>query len=312
MIGAMTAAPDRWRWARRAAPWAIAAVTVAALLVQYPIDRIAAELGRGDALALVLPAAGALAVMWFVVTLADAVVLIPAAGPIRYVDLLRAKAGVTVLNALGTAVNYGGLAVWVQRRFRCPPAAAAGTVLLITLSDLAAVAALASLAVALGGDALPPAAREQVGALAPAVAATALVLLALRPRVARPLWTAWAAVPRAARLAGVALRCVNLAILVAATTLAARGFGLAVPAGAMAIYVPILLVIGALPVNVAGFGPVQAAWVALLAPWADGAQVLAFQFLWHLVLLVALVVRGAPFLRGAVADVTRSSRGSSP
>ena len=49
----------------------------------------------------------------------------------------------------------------------------------------------------------------------------------------------------------------------------------------------------------------QAAWLLLFDPWASGPQILAFQFLWHMILVVGLFLRGAPFIRSVIADIAR-------
>jgi glycosyltransferase 2 family protein len=295
----------RWRWVRRLAPWVITATVVTAILIRYPLARIVEEVQRGELLAMAPVALVAIGTMWFVITAADHLVLAPLTGPLRYRDLLAGKAGVSVLNGLGLAFNFGGYAVWIRRRFGVAPGAAAGTVLLLALADLAAVALLASATLWLAGD---PAGlgRSRLAMIALGVAALALAVLMWQPRPGRhTLLEPWRAVSRTRRLASVLVRCGNISILVLATSAAARAFGLPLPLAAMVTYLPILLVIGALPINVAGFGPIQAAWLAAFTPWASGPQILAFQFLWQLALLGALLVRGAPFLRRVVADVAR-------
>jgi hypothetical protein len=112
-------------------------------------------------------------------------------------------------------------------------------------------------------------------------------------------------VPRLYRLYSLAARCGTISVLIIATWVAGRAFGLPVPLKAWASFLPVLLVIGAMPINVGGFGPVQAAWLMLFGPWASGPAILAFQFLWHLALITALFLRGAPFLRDVVADVAK-------
>ncbi len=87
-----------------------------------------------------------------------------------------------------------------------------------------------------------------------------------------------------------------------ATWGATRAFGLEVPLLVMAVHVPIITLVGALPVNVGGFGAVTAVWL-LLTPWAPGEQLLAFQFLWNLMVAAAVVLRGLPFIRGVVREV---------
>lgn len=295
-----------WRWLRRAAPWGIAGASVAALLYQYPIRRIVDEIERGDTLAMVPAAVLAIAALWLTATAGDRLLLQPVVGAIRWRDLLRGKAGVSVLNALGLAVTFGGYGVWIQRRFGCAPGAAAGLVLMIALGDLAAVALLVASSV-LVADTVPAATRDELRVAAPLVLAVVGAVLLVRPRAtSRPLLTAWREVPRLHRVASVGVRCGNVAILIVGTWAAARGFGIPLPLGAVAAFLPLLLVVGALPINIAGIGPVQAAWVVLFADWAPAPQILAFQFLWHLVMLAAILARGAPFLRAAVDDVARA------
>lgn len=291
------------RWIRRLAPWVIAGVTLAAILWKYPLERIAEEVGRGDALSMIPAALGAIFTLWFTSTTSDFLVLRSVVPDLRYVDMLKGKAGVSVLNALGMALNYGGHALWIHRRFGARPAAAAGVVLHITLGDLVAVSIWATAAIWLGGD-LPAATRDQLGVIVPIVLAIALTALMLKPRSERPILTPWRALPWRWRLAIVAVRCCTISVLIVATWAGANGFGIDLPFTAVATYLPILLTVAALPINVAGMGPIQAAWLAAFSGYADGATILAFQFLWHAMMLGGLLLRGAPFLRGVVADVT--------
>lgn len=302
----MSDAPiDRWRWVRRTAPWVITAGVVAAILVQYPVARIVDEMRGGDTLAMVPVALAGVAVLWLTGTTSDWLLVGPVVGGVRWLALLKAKGAISVLNAFGLAFNFGGYAVWIQRRFGARAGAAAGTVAMIALLDLATVATIASAALWI---AAPPAGVADARALAiatTAIAAVALVAgVAVRPRqVPRSFGAPWRDVPRARRALSLACRAGTITVLIVSTWAAARAFGLAVPLAAVASYLPILLAIGALPINVGGFGPVQAAWLTLFSPWASGERILAFQFLWHLAMLGALVIRGAPFLRGVIDDI---------
>lgn len=296
--------PDRWRWAKRAAPWLVAAVAVAAILYQYPLAKILDEMERGDTVAMIPVAIGAVLMVWMTATTSDYCVLPPVLEPMRFGYLVRAKAGVSVLNALGTAANYGGYAVWIQRRFRCPARVAVGTVLFIAVSDLCAVSILASLGMWLGSGAIPGTAESRLDVIVPIVAAIAFALVLARPGGDRPALAPWQRIPRTIRLLGLLARLGNISVLILATWAAARAFGMPIPFIVVATHLPILLVIGAMPINVGGFGPIQAAWIAFFSPWAPGAQVLAFHFLWHALIFIAVLLRGAPFLRDVVADVT--------
>ncbi len=290
----------------------ITGVVVTAILVKYPIGRIVAEMQRGNALAMVPVALATTLAIWFTATTGDFVLLRPLAPrPPRYRYLLKSKAGLSMLNALGMALNYGGFALWIHRVCGCGWRASGGAVLMITLGDLVAVSFIGTAAVLLGGDGLPADTRAQLELVAPIVAGVSALLLFV-PGTARPgraVFEPWRRVPRLNRLVSVMSRCGTIGMIILATWLASRAFGLPVPLQAWASFLPVLLVIGALPVNVGGMGPVQAAWLLLFAPWASGPKILAFQFLWHLCLVVGLFLRGAPFIRRVIADIARGQGG---
>lgn len=282
----------------------IAGLTVAAILWKYPIGRITEEMRRGDARALLPAAFGALGVIWLTSSTSDYLVFRSIIPDLKFWPLMRGKAGVSILNALGPALNYGGHALWIHRRFGARPAAAAGALMYIGLGDLVAVMAWVTAAIWLGTD-VPAATRDGLGIGAPIVLVVALVLHMWPLRSERPILTPWRGLAIATRLAILGVRCTTIAIIVTGTWIAANGFGIPIPFGAAATWVPILLVVAAMPVNIAGLGPVQVAWLAVFAPWAAPTQILAFQFLWHASMLAALLVRGGPFLRAVVADITR-------
>ncbi len=306
----------RWRWVRRLGPWVITAAVVTAILVKYPIGRIVDEMQKGNVWGMVPVALVASIGLWFTATTGDYFILRPMAPGLRYPFLLRSKAGMSVLNALGLALNYGGFALWIHRVLGVGWRASGGTVLMITLGDLTAVSAVALVSLTIGGDALPGETQDRLRWAAPTMFVVAgLFLIAPRPTGRkRAVLAPWQLVPRLNRPLSVLCRACTIVILIFATGGGARAFGLPVPLRAWATFLPVLLVIGALPVNVGGMGPVQAAWLVLFAPWASGPQILAFQFLWHLILVSALFVRGAPFLRGVIADVARGQgrTGSAP
>ena len=83
-------------------------------------------------------------------------------------------------------------------------------------------------------------------------------------------------------------------------------FGLTIAAWAFVTYLPLALLIGALPINVAGFGAVQTVWVFFFCEWESGARILAFNFLWTFLAALAVIVRGLPFVRGVVREVERA------
>lgn len=302
------------RWVRRLAPWAITAAVVTAILVKYPISRIVEEMDRGNAWRMAPVAMIATLLIWFTATASDYLLLRPQVPGLTFVRLMRGKAGVSVLNALGMALNYGGFALWLRRALGLRWLAAVGTVLMITIGDLTGVAVVAIAALTLGGDALPADMHDQLWRVAPIVGVVAAgLLLVARPRGShRPVLEPWRVVSRVHRLASLLARLGTISILILATWAASLAFGLGVPLKAWFSFLPVLLVIGAMPINVGGFGPVQAAWLLLFGPWATGPQILAFQFLWHLAMACSLLLRGAPFLRAVVADISGAASPARP
>src|SRR5690349_21841049 len=114
----------------------ITGFVVAAILVKYPIERIYDEMQKGNVWGMVPVALGATVVMWFTATSGDYVFLRPLAPTLRYRFLLKSKAGMSMLNALGMALNYGGFALWIHRVLGCGWRVSGGAVLIITLADL--------------------------------------------------------------------------------------------------------------------------------------------------------------------------------
>jgi hypothetical protein len=105
----------------------------------------------------------------------------------------------------------------------------------------------------------------------------------------------------------VMFRTINIYWITLCVWAGANAFGMPIPLVAMTTYFPIVLLVGAMPVNVAGFGAVQGAWL-LLAPWAEsGEQVLAFSTLWSLMVGVGVLLRGLPFVRSVAREIDRGA-----
>jgi hypothetical protein len=297
---------------QRVAPWVIAGVAVTAILLRYPPSRIGREMIEGDLLAASPFAALMIFVGIFGICGSDWLIINGAAREperrVPYFDAVRARAGMSLLGMLGYGAGVGGLAVWIARVTRVGARLAGGIALYLMSADLVAVCIVASAAYWIGR----PDIGRALGIVAPAIAGALLLLKMIGPasllvpaeqlpRVFLP----WSRIARRQALGAVALRTLNIGWITTMVWLGANAFGLAVPFAAMATYFPIILVVGSMPVNVAGFGAVQGAWL-MLAPWAKSAeQVIAFSVLWQLVVGVAVALRGLPFLRGVVSDVAQ-------
>ncbi len=302
--------PRSWRtWSLRVAPYAVTGIVVAAILHRYPAAEIVHEMAAGHALG-ALPLGFAMPfVVWLPYAVCDRIVLEGAIGPVALRDIVRAKAASAVLLILGYFLGGGGYAVWIGRTTRVGAARAAGAVLYVMASDLIAVCAVAGVSMWLGGTGVPASLR----AVATGIFAVQVALIVVGPyggRLRLPaVFEPWRTVPRAWSFAQIAGRAGNIATITAFTWAAMRAFGIDVPPGVAAMYIPVILLVTSLPINVAGLGAAQAAWLLLL-PWASGPRLLAFQALWHVFTSLGIVARGFPFIRSVVREIEDGARAS--
>ena len=292
----------------RVLPWVVTAAVVGAILYKYPLSRIYDEAARGDTLAMLPYGVLGPIVLLLMISTWDYMVFSAALGTLKWRDVLRGKAASSMLMTIGYAAGHGGYGAWVSRCTGADLRTSFGTVLYIMTSELISVCTVAGVAVWMGGADIPDSARTIVGFVAPSVALGLVIIALLSPWLHRRMGTrarflrAWASVPPLTFLLQQLGRCANISFGVCVTWAAANAFGVPLPFAAVATYLPVILLVGALPVNVAGLGAVQAAWL-LFEPWAPGAQILAWQFIWHLIISIMLVLRALPFLRKAVREL---------
>ncbi len=288
----------------RAVPWLVSALVVLAIARKHPPAQIVAAVSDGHARA-VFPVAIAFGVVQIVALAAwDAAVFGRVLGGPRFREVVRAKAGCAVLQTLGWLFNAGAYGTWIARSTGASAGAAAGLVLYTAVCDLAAGGLVATASVLASRGAIAPALLYG----APVVAALAIAALVIPRRRALgvedgpSLVRVFRAVPRDRALLQVLARTVNVALVIVSIWAAARAFGLAIPFWAAATTMPIVLLVGALPINVFGFGPVQGAWL-LFTPWASGASILAFQLVWNVAYLVASLLRGGVFVPSVLRTI---------
>lgn len=297
------------RWVRLL-PWVVTALIVAAILYKYPIEKIVDEARSGDSLAMIPFALAMPLGLLFTLALWDFLVVHPCVSGFRYVDSIRGKAATSTLLALGYAFSHGGYGAWINRYTGSSAKTSAGIVLYIMGSDLFAVSAVASTAAWLGEADLPENLRVGVGVVAPIIAIVLVVLSlsgrflrTLRGDVDREFLKPWANVGALGYLANIGGRCFNITVICLGTWGSMQAFGLDVPLRAVLVYLPIILLVGALPVNVAGFGAVQAAWL-MFEPWVPGERILAWVFIWHMMITVVVLLRGLPFLKRVMREIS--------
>ena len=303
---APSATPVRpaWRvWLSRLAPYLIASLVIAFILRRYSIDDIRAEMARGNSLPL-LPIAIATYVGSLVcVSGADRIVLrglLGASAP-SWFAMARGKGATVVLHIVHYALGQGAYATWLGRKTGIGVGRTGGLIAYIIAQELSSVCLFATLVILIGKPAVPSALLATVGGIAALLIVLALV--APLTRLERiTAFESWSRVGQGRAIAQLGVRMLQHTVTTTGTWIAARTFGLDVPLTVMLSYMPIILVVGSLPVNVAGFGAVQGAWL-LLTPWAPAERILAFSVVWQAMAAVALLLRGLPFLRGVLAEI---------
>ena len=253
--------------------------------------------------------------------------------PVRYFELLPARAASYVVGFFNTNAGRGTLALHLSRRLQSPFLQLGSTVLFLVLSEYLHLVAWATIGILqIRGEA----ARELIWG-PPLVAAVWLAvftysrLAPASPAIdpARPPGPAarilrvvlaprgWALM-RTFRLAPVRryvqiilLRAPMFFVSLCLHYVAARAFGLALPFVALVAFLPVVFMIAALPITVARLGTTQAAWVFFFGAYADAPTLLAFSLAAHLTFAATRALLGVGFLPWAYADLT-ASRGPQP
>lgn len=288
-------------WILRLAPWAIALAMTALVLREHSYREIIDHMREGDALAMIPHALLGPLIYLAVVTFADRFVLRVLQPTISYFDVFRGKGATAGLAAVSYVLGGGAYAVWIAKKTGRNAKEVSAALLFILASDLTAVCTLATVAMFATDTKLP----DELRVAAPILACFWPLVIAIGPR---KFLLPWPEVPRRDAYLQIAIRCVAVAVSSLAAWTAARSFGLALPFGATAVHMPIILLIQAMPVNVGGFGAVQGLWLLFFAPFVGGPQILAFQILWQLMLSISMVLRGLPFMPRVTEEIGKKNK----
>lgn len=300
-------------WLSWLLPYLIAGLVVLFISQRYSLSAIRAEMAKGQTLPLIPLAFLTYVISLGWVALADRTVLrglLPEQDTPSYFQMARGKAAAVLLHIVHYALGQGMYATWLARRTGLKVARAGGLLLYIVAAELTSVCLYASIVIAVGRPAVPGAVFPVV--LGISLSLVGLMLLVPATRLDRfGMIQIWVEIGRKRGLAQLAVRLCQHATTTTATWLAARWFGLDIPLFVMLSYMPVILVVASLPINVAGFGAVQGAWL-LLSPWASPERILAFSVVWQAVSALALVARGLPFLRRVLAEIRQGHPAAPP
>ena len=294
-------------------PAAIAVLALGAVFLRVDMHELRTALLQGH-VAAILPWAALLALGYMALhALWERVLLSRTPVPPSYADVWAGKVGTAVLNSIGFALGSGGYVVWIARATGAGIGGALALRTIAIVADLAALALVTLIAILIVQVTLPTAVTVgAVGAFAIAAMIAIGLRLSLVPKRLVPsahfgnfVATA-AAVPLTTWGTQVLGRALSMCLSIATTSFAAIAFGLDIPVAVLFALVPVSMLVRVLPVNIAGFGAAQAAFVAVFAPYESAAKLLAFNILWQLAANVFYVLRGLPFVNRATAQIVSS------
>jgi hypothetical protein len=287
-------------WARMLLPWLGAAAVLGWLLHRLPLATLRAELARGPWPLLAAWVALTLVLVLVADSLAASVVVRRSGGALPYRRVLVMRGATYLVSAVHPLAGQGTFG-WLLARTGRGGWEAGGVLVLLLATQLLTLVVVGALGLLAAPDWLRQPALPMV-AMVGAGFALYLVLIAVHPRwcarlpLLRPLFAAGVG----GHLAAIAARLPHVALLVVMPWVAFRVWGIAVPLTVGLAYLPVVLLVAALPLTPSGLGTVQAVQVALFAPWAAGdtsaqreAVVLAFSLAHAGLALLVQVVAGA-------------------
>ena len=213
-----------------------------------------------------------------------------------------------LVSIINTQLAQGALALYIHRRFRTPLAQITSTVALMILLETTNLILFATV----GFIAFPGGAPLSLLALPLTLVAVWLLLISLaRGKLGvlgqRLSGSELLSTFRRARLRHCAIilglkgAVFLLALLVHSQALAF--FGIEIPLVRLVAFLPVVFLMGALPITVAHLGTSQAAWIFFFSTYAPAADLLAYSLVSHLTFMLANGTFGVLFLPKAYSDL---------
>ncbi|MCA9626235.1 MAG: flippase-like domain-containing protein [Myxococcales bacterium] len=223
--------------------------------------------------------------------------------PIRFREMVVIRGASYLPSMLNHNLGQAWLTYFIARRYTAPLWRVAGATLLVYGTNLAGLLLLCALALPFNGARVPW--------LAPVVGLACLGGLgyfALLKWGARLLsrWQATAPLVEigvSGHLKAIAVRIPHVATLYLSTWLVFSFFGVWIPPGAALAYVPVLMVVAALPLTPGAIGTRDAVAVELLAAFATGehgvSAIAATTLSWFVMLNLGAALLSPPLMRRA-------------
>jgi len=231
-------------------------------------------------------------------------------GDLSYRDLLPVRAVDYLISVLNHRLSQGAMVVYLARRLSAGLLEIASTILFLDFLQKTHLILWASVGMMLVSEHLPAALL-----LAPvAVVLLWFVFLGyvhgglgfLGRFFTRPQWRLLRTF-RLARpeqyIAVLALKAPLLLLAVVAHGYAIRSFGFEIPFTRLLATLPIIFIVGALPINVARLGTAPLAWLFFHGDIVPAPQLLAYSLAAHLTFMIANAVLGIGFLPRAYREL---------
>lgn len=321
---ARPAETKRWGGWRRYLPPIVTLLIFWFIFQRIPFEKFLSALQQADYphfLALMLPNS----IFYFAWdTLVLAVVLRWFHGPIRYRDLLPARAVTYVVALMNTQLARGALAVYLTRQLQAPFFQIASTVIFLTLVEMTHLAAWATSGMLAFHRHLPSDlfwvplgfglfwlvfllyARRDFAPWRVLLSWMTRLFPFLRGRLRlrqRLLFRTFDQAPLKRYVQLILLRAPMFFVALVIHYLAVRTFGIEIPFLQLMGFLPIIFMLAALPITVAHLGTTQAAWIFFFSAYASPSQLLAYSLASHLAFMLARGLLGVVFLRRAYKDL---------
>ncbi len=292
----------------RVVPALLTVAVFAAIFARIPFDRF----WEAMAGARVVPFLAVIAGFSLCFFLMDTLVLLKMVrwfhGPLRYRELLPARAVTYLVSIVNTQLAQGALALYINRRFGTPLAAIAGTVAVLIVLEVTQLVLFATA----GFLAFPSTVPAGVLVVPASLAVLWLLLLLLAKRPAgvagfrlgeNPFFQTLRSASLHQYLTVLALKGSVFLLSLFVHSVALGFFGIHIPLGRLLAFLPVVFMAAAVPITVAHLGTSQAAWVFFFNDFAPEASLLAYSLAAHLTFMLANGTLGLLFLPKAYSEL---------
>lgn len=295
-------------WLARLWPLAVTVVIFAVIFSNIPFERFRDALREAE----LVPFFGVMAAFSLCFFLMDTLVLQRMVrwfhGPLGYRELLPVRASTYVVSIVNTQLAQGALGLYLNRRFLTPLGEIFGTVAVIILVEVTQLITLATIGMLAFVGEIPPALF-----LVPAMLAVVWIVLWVIAKGGSDgpggrigghvLFGTLRRASAGQILTVLALKASITILSLFVHKLALGFFGIDIPLLRLLAALPIVFMVGALPVTVAHLGTSQAAWIFFFREYAPEADLLAYSLASHLTFMLANGTLGLFFLPKTYADL---------